>query len=190
MVRRYFDLKIDVYVKGRWYLSEPTDLSGRQIDDIWQFLDGRRIADPGPLSIPLSRPGKALDIDFAGAGQAPIVNALVARVFRDLAPNDVQLFPVKIEGQAEPFFLLNIARTVRAIDDAACEEARRWAPEDDEPEKVGQYHVVSGLRIDKAKVESERVFRLWGWPLPIVVDEEIKEALERVGASGARFDEV
>lgn len=190
MVKRYFDLKLDVYVKGRWYLGEPVDLSCRQIEDIWQFIDGRRVVDPGPLRIPIYRSGIPLDIEFAGAGQAPILSERAASVFREMAPNDVQLFPVEVEGQTEPYHLLNVARTVRCIDDAACEEARLYTPDDDMPDKLGQYHVVSGLRIDKSKVGDERVFRLWGWSSPIIVDAEIKGALERTGIKGGRFDEV
>jgi hypothetical protein len=190
MAKRFFDLKIDVYVKGRWYLAEPTDMTGQQIPDIWEFIDGKQVAAPGPLRIPIFRPGKPLDIEFAGAGQSPVVSARVASVFREMAPDDVQLFPVEVEGQTEPYFLLNVARTVRCIDDAACEEARRWTPEDDQPDKVGQYHVVSGLRIDTSKVGDERVFRLWGWSSPIIVDGDIKDALVSTGILGGRLDEV
>jgi uncharacterized membrane protein len=190
MERRFFDLNIDVYVPGRWYLAEPRNRDGQQIEDIWQFIDGKRVGDPGPLLIPIFKPGRPIDIEFAGAGQTPIVSARVASVFREMAPNDVQLFPVDIEGTTEPYYLLNVARTVRCIDDPACGEVRLWTPENRQPEKVGRYRVVSGLRIDKSKVSEERVFRLWGWSSPIIIDEEIKEVLERTGSVGGRFDEV
>ncbi|EPX58260.1 hypothetical protein D187_004297 [Cystobacter fuscus DSM 2262] len=111
-------------------------------------------------------------------------------MFRELASSDVQLFPVEVQGTAEPYYLLNVARTVRCIDDSACAEVRLWTPENRQPEKVGQYRTVSGLRIDKSKVSEERVFRLWGWSSPIIIDEEIKKALERTGCLGGRFDEV
>lgn len=190
MTRRFFDLKIDVDVPGRWYLADPTNLEDRQIEDIWQFIDGTRVAEPGPLRIPIFRPGKPLDIEFAGMGQAPIVSARVASVFRELAPGDVQLFPVEVEGQTEQYHLLNVAHTVRCINDAACEEVRLWTPANGQPDKIGRYRVVSGLRIDTSKVGDEHVFRLWGWSSPIIVDEELKEALERTGIVGGRFDEV
>src|SRR5690242_2645567 len=97
MERRFFDLSIDVYVPGRWYLAEPRNPDGQQIEDIWQFIDGRRVEDPGPLRIPIFKPGKPIDIEFAGAGQTPIVSARVASVFREMASSDVQLFPVEVE---------------------------------------------------------------------------------------------
>ena len=190
MTKRFFDMRIDVYVPGRWYLDDPRDLSGQEVEDIWAFTDGKPIEVRDRLRIPIFQAGKPLDIEFAGAGQAPIVSERVAAVFRELAPHDVQLFPVEVEGQREPYFLLNVAREIRCIDDAACDEARLWTPEDGRPELIGEYHVVSGLRIDVSKVGDARVFRLWGWHPPIIVTEEIKQALERVGHVGALFTAV
>ncbi|ADO75997.1 conserved uncharacterized protein [Stigmatella aurantiaca DW4/3-1] len=80
--------------------------------------------------------------------------------------------------------------SIPCIDDAACEEARLWTPEDGRPDRVGQYHAVSGLRIDASKVGDAHVFRRWGYHPPIIMDGEIKEALERTGIVGGRFDEV
>jgi hypothetical protein len=46
------------------------------------------------------------------------------------------------------------------------------------------------LRIDKARVGDAQVFRCEGWTGPLIVSGEIKEALERMGATGTRFEEV
>jgi len=123
-------------------------------------MSNMRMAEPG-CDVPEEDASHAssmsrLCFEFAGAGQAPILSERAASVFREMAPN--------------------VARTVRCIDDTACEEARRYTPDDDMPDKADQYHVVSGLRIDKSKVGDERVFRLSGWSSPIIV--------------GGRFDEV
>ncbi len=85
---------------------------------------------------------------------------------------------------------LDVMRVIRCIDDAACEEARLWTTEDGRPDKVGEYHVVSGLRIDTSRVGDAGVFRPWGYLLPIIVAGHLKEALERTGIVGGRFVEV
>lgn len=191
MTKRYFDLRVDAYVRERWYLSEPTNLAGEEVDDIWAFIQGRPVEIAERLRIPIFRPGRPLDIDFAGAGQTPIVSARVASVFREIAANDVQLFPVEVEGQSEPYFLLNVAREVRCIDDAACREVQFFSADEElHADRAGQYRSVIGLRIDKSKVVNERVFRLWGYHVALIVDAEIKEALERAGITGGRFEEV
>ncbi|MCY1029841.1 hypothetical protein OV207_00090 [Corallococcus sp. BB11-1] len=190
MTRRFFRLAIDVYVKGRWYLGEPTTLDGAELEDVWVFGYGHPMEFNERLRISLDRPGRPLDFDTAGVGQAPVVNARVADVFRALAPHDVQLFPAEVEGQAEPYWLMNVVRTVRCIDDKASAEVQFYTPEDGRPDRVGEYRSVIGLRIDTSKVGDARVFRLWGWHPPIIVDEEIKSALERVGIVGGEFDPV
>ncbi|RYF58426.1 MAG: hypothetical protein EOO27_12620, partial [Comamonadaceae bacterium] len=173
MERRFFSLKTDVYVTGRWYLDDPVDVHGEEIKDVWMFRRGKPVEPPGRLRIPVSRPGASLDIDFAGLGLTPIVGARVASVFSEMAPDDVQLFPVEIEGESKPSFLLNVTRTIRCIDDAACEEVQYFSEDDVMPEKAGTYRSVIGLRIDNSKVDDTRVFRLWGYNIPIIVDEDI-----------------
>ena len=190
MSKRFYSLEADVYVLGRWYLSEPVNFSGLEVEDIWQFIDGKLLEVTAPLRIPVDRPGNPLDLDFAGAGQTPIVSARVAAVFRELAPEAVQLFPVEVEGHAEPYFLLNVSRLIDAVDESACRSVQRWTVEDGSPDRVGEFHLIEGLRIDSAKVWGARVFRLWGYSLPIIVDEQVKSALVEVGCSGGRFTEV
>ncbi len=56
--------------------------------------------------------------------------------------------------------------------------------------KVGQYASVREMRIDKAKAGNTKVFRCEGWSSSLIVFEEIKDALERMGAIGTRFEEV
>ncbi len=70
MVRRYFDLYDDVYIPGRWELGAPTDQHGREIDDPWQFADGRPVSVEGGLKLPIKRPGQPLDFSLAGRDPA------------------------------------------------------------------------------------------------------------------------
>ncbi len=46
------------------------------------------------------------------------------------------------------------------------------------------------MRIDPSKVGDAKVFRTWGWSIALVVSEDIKDALERTGATGLQFTEV
>lgn len=190
MPKRYFALRQDVYVPERWYLDEPTDSHGREVEDIWQFTEGHPVQWEGPLRVPVHRPGRPLDFSTTSVGTTPIVHPKVAAVFRDLAPEDVQLLPVDIEGQPLPYSVLVATRLIRCIDDAACEEVQYWQPEDGRPDKVGKYRSVAGMRIDKTRVEGARVFRTWGWTIALIVSEDLKDALERLGATGLKFTEV
>jgi hypothetical protein len=141
------------------------------------------------LRLPVVVPGRALDLSYGGIG-APVVHVRVASLLAELAPEDVQLFPVEIEGQPEQFSILVATRLIRCIDEQASEGVVRWTPEDGRPEKVGHYRDFDRMRIDPSKVGEARVFRPWGWSIVLIVREDIKDALERLGATGMQFEEV
>ncbi|RKH56773.1 hypothetical protein [Corallococcus llansteffanensis] len=189
MPKRYFDLSADMTLPGRWSLGIPTDQQGREVDDPWAFKKGQPIPNPGRLRVPIDVPGTAFDFTLAGLA-TPIVHVRVASLLTELATDDVQIFPVDIAGQPDQFCILVATKLIRCINDAACKEVELWRPEDGRPEKAGQYRDVYGMRIDAAKVGEANVFRTWGWSVALIVSEEIKSALARIGATGMRFNEV
>ena len=65
-----------------------------------------------------------------------------------------------------------------------------WKPEDNRPDKLGEYCAVHRMRIDPAKAGDARVFRPWGWRVALVISEELKLAIENAGLTGTRFVEV
>ena len=190
MSTRYFRLSDDVYIPGRWELGAPIDSRGREIDDPWQFADGRPVSVEGRLKIPIKRPGKPLDFSLAGIGVTPIVHARVASLLAEMAPGDVQLIPVEIDSRTDPYCILVATRLIRCIDDEASEEVEYWMQEDGQPEKVGEYRNVAGMRIDPFKVGDARLFRTWGWPIDLVISDEIKAAMERASITGTTFKNV
>lgn len=80
--------------------------------------------------------------------------------------------------------------TGQDIDDKVSAEVQLYSAEDGRPVRIGEYRSVIGLCIDTSKVGDAHVFRPWEWPPPVIVGEEIKEALERTGMVGGQFDEV
>lgn len=189
MQKRYFDLADDVYLPGRWELGPPLDQDGHPLEDPWQFRVGEPTRFTGHVRLPIKRPGTPLDFSHA-AFSIPVVHSRVASLLAKLAPDDVQMIPVRIDHQPDQFCILNATHLVRSIDDKTSGEVRYWKPEDGRPEKTGQYRAVYGMRIDPAKVGDTKVFRTWGWTVALIVSEEIKQALERIGATGVKFKEV
>jgi len=186
---RYFRLKPEM-LSGKWSLDEPLDNQGHEIEDWKEFTSGRPARVSGPLTIPIDEPGRRLDYSTAGAGMTPVVHVRVATIFAELAPNDVQLIPVDIQGYPGEYLVLVATRLVRCIDDEASEEVMYWKPEDGRPEKLGKYRSVYGMKIDPSKVGDVKVFRTWGWTGVLIVSEDIKTAMERAYITGAEFEEV
>lgn len=187
MAQRFFELSDDLYVPRRWHLDTPIDSQGRKVFD-WDFKRGTPVHVEGRLKLPVEIPGRPLDFSWAGLS-IPVVHVKVASMLAERAPGDVQLIPADIEGQPEQYLVLVATRLIRCIDEAAS-EVSFWTPEDGVPEKVGQYMGVDRLRIDKQKVGNAKVFRPEGWEVVLIVSEEIKDAMERLGTTGTRFEEV
>ncbi|MDY7227721.1 imm11 family protein [Hyalangium rubrum] len=187
MAERFFQLSDDVELPHRWHLALPRDSHGQKVDD-WQFRLGVPVHIKDRLRIPIESAGKPLDFTEAGI-RLPVVHVRVASMFSELARDDVQLIPVDVEGQPEQHLILVATRLIRCIDEQAS-RIELWTHEDGVPHKVGQYFSVRDMRIDKAKVGSAQVFRCEGWMGPLIVSGRIKDALERMGATGTRFEEV
>lgn len=188
MSQRFFRLHNDASSPGRWHLDNPTDGGGRELDDSWQFTDGRPVHIPGRLKVPVEQPGRPLDFTLAGLA-IPIVHVRVASVLTELAPADVQLVPVDIDGQPDQYLLFVATRLIRCIDEQASRIRLRGA-EEDPPERGWQYASVRDLRIDKTKVGTARVLRPEGWTGALIVSEDLKAAMERLNATGTKFTEV
>ncbi|WP_224371603.1 imm11 family protein [Hyalangium versicolor] len=187
MSKRFFRLSDDVNVPHRWHLNMPTDRQGRKVDDA-QFRIGAPVHIQERLRIPVEIAGKPLDYTEAGI-RIPVIHVRVASMFAELAPDDVQLLPVDVEDQPDQYLILVATRLIRCIDEQAS-RIELWTHEDGVPDKIGHYFSVRDLRIDKSKVGNTKVFRLEGWTGPLIVSEELHDALARMGAIGARFEEV
>jgi len=187
MPERFFALADDVNVPDRWDLGTPADSHGQKVDDRL-FKRGEPVHVQERLRIPVEIAGRPLDYTEAGVG-LPVVHVRVASLFAELAPDDVQLIPVDVEGHPDQYLILVATRLIGCIDEQAS-RIELWTHEDGVPHKVGQYFSVRDLRIDKTKVGGARVFRLEGWRSSLIVSGEIHDALERMGATGTRFEEV
>ncbi|MDY7228405.1 imm11 family protein [Hyalangium rubrum] len=187
MPKRFFRLADDVKFPNRWHLAMPRNTQGVKVDD-YDFWRGTPVHIKSRLKIPIEIEGKPLDYTEAGLN-IPVVHVRVASTFAGLAPEDVQLLPVDVEGQPDQYLILVATRLIRCIDEQAS-RIELWTHEDGVPHKVGQYASVRDMRIDKAKAGSALVLRCEGWSSPLIVSEEIKNALEGMGATGTRFEEV
>jgi hypothetical protein len=164
------------------------DDQGRQLDP-WQFTKGRAVVLEGKPVFAIAHPGQPLDFSLTGPA-TPVVTHRVVSLFERLRlQQEVQFIPARVEGRAEPYFILNVPRIIRCIDDTRCEEVKFWEPRHGVPEKVGQYRNVVSLKVDPAKIGDSRILRPWGWTGSLIVAESLKQAMEDEGITGTRFTE-
>ncbi|QRK13690.1 hypothetical protein JQX13_19230 [Archangium violaceum] len=165
------------------------DVQGQWLDT-GQFKEGRVLDIKGLIRFPVNPAGEALEFSLASFA-IPVVHHRVVALFERLGlQKEVQFIPVEVEGQTEPWFILNALQIIRCIDDARCEEVLYWLPEDNRPDKLGQYRNVAGLKVDPMKIGEAHIFRPWGWKVVLIVSEHVKRALEQAGITGIKFLEV
>ncbi|MFP2895653.1 imm11 family protein [Corallococcus sp. 4LFB] len=174
----------------QWLIETPTRGTGEAFDEPWMFADGRVLEEPGRMKALISTPGKRRAFVFSVIEQTPVVSHAIANVFRALAPDDVQLFPVSIAGESERSFVVNATKVVDAIDEARCREVHHYEEDDPAPGYEGEYNWIYGLRIAPTKTEGAQVFRLKKFKTAFIVSEDIKNALEGVGNLGVSFERV
>ena len=185
---KHYELTDDMRIPSRWHLRTPIDEHGQKLNP-WQFTEGRWLEPRGLIRFPVRPDGVTLDFTL-DAFSNPVVHGRVVQLFEQLGIQEVQFLPVQVDGHAGPYFILNALRILRCIDDARCAEVKYFTPEDGQPEKIGEYKYVRGMRIDPAKTEGARVLRPWGWTLSLILSEDLKQALEAEGITGTRFVEV
>jgi hypothetical protein len=115
MPKSFFELADDVNVPHRWHLATPTNSHGQKVNDpdFWRGTPGR-IEER--LRVPIEIAGKPLDFTEAGIS-IPMIHVRVASMFAELAPDDVQLIPVDVEGQPDQYLILVATRPIRCIDE-------------------------------------------------------------------------
>lgn len=184
---RYFELWDEMRVPGRWVLHQKDiDDHGRSLDP-WQFKKGTVLHLEGRPVLGISHPGIPLDFSLTELA-TPVVTPRFVSLFGQLElEKEVQFIPALVEGRTDPFFILNVLHVIRCIDDARCEEVSYWTAEDGEPELVGKYQNVSGLKVDPARIGNVGICRPWGWTGAIIITERIKLAMERAGLTGLRL---
>lgn len=185
---RYYELLDDRRSPGRWHLGPPLSESGEELDP-WQFKEGRPVELGCIPRFPLDVAGHPLDFCWA-AFSIPVVHARFVELFTSLRVKEVQFIPAQIEGASGTWYILNAVETIRCIDDARSGQVQYWKPEDNRPDKQGEYRAVHRMRIDPSKAGSTRVFRPWGWRVALIIAEDIKRAIESAGFTGTRFVEV
>lgn len=177
----------DMYIEGRWYVDGPLDEQGKEIIP-WRFMQGVIFEWEKPLTLPLYRRGRALD--YTGLLFIVVSSRFVSVCERLGIQDEVQFIPARIEEHPEPYFILNPLRIIKCIDEARCQEVRFWEPRHEEPQRVGHYRNVVGMKVDPEKIGDASIFRPWGWQGTLIVSERVKQAIEDEGLLGPKFMEV
>lgn len=183
-MENYFKLADDVELLGRWWLAEPFDALGKEINAD-SFTVGRVVEVIAPIEISLQYEGAPLDFTF-GAFEMPVVNSRTLNLLNKLSPSTFESFSASIKGHGANYAVVNFLESRKCLDESRSEFIK-WKGDDHRADKTGQYRQVTKLRINPEQAAACEIFRLWGWDSAIIVSERIKREFQRENITGVRF---
>ena len=184
-MRKYYRLQADEKAVNRWYLDEPLDWRGEEVDPrlftAATLYEGEKV-----LTVPLQYEGERVDFNFA-AFDMIVVPKWLALAIQPLVGDSVQRIQAIVHSTDDEYEILNVLASVRCIDEERT-EIMRWTTQDGRPDKVGRYRMITNLKINSSKVGEHKLFRLGGWKIALIADETIKELFEKHKVTGVGFE--
>jgi hypothetical protein len=161
----------------------PADLSAF---DWRRLLDGRALSQAEVSAAhawPTVTGAGALPDWNLGPGAAPWVRRRVRDLVDDVAGADVQWLEVRAHGLDEPLYALNLLRVIDCLDERRS-ALTRWRHDAPDPSLRGTIKHVLHVRIDPARAGGAHLFRVAGWPLPVIASDPLRSRLEAAGITG------
>lgn len=184
---KFYRLAADPAATSRWYLTAPRDPLDNRVDPRL-FTEGLPVSSTTPLRVPLSQPGDEVGFNFA-AFDMVVTPSEINSELQELVGSVIQRIPVAVEGSTNSFEILNVCALVPCLDEKRS-LVTKWTDTDGRPDKIGQYRMINGLRIDPRIADGHHIFRIEGWPIALIVSESVKRLFENKNLSGVSYNRV
>ena len=176
----------DAAYPDQWFIDDPLTADGREVDPDY-LVEGSRYEGPVPTVASIGNPGRELAFSF-GCFDLPVVTDAVANIIRQIAPRDVQCFPIDIPGASGTYQILNAIHSLECLDEVRSEFT--LSKPGHPPDLAGKYHSIAKIRIDPDRTRDHHIFRLHNWEVVLLVSGTIKDALADIPHLGVLFDPV
>jgi len=172
----FFKLFDDMSTDQRWYLDGPHGPDGQWLNEA--LIIGRQYQGPTPLTCRVHHSGPPLELTVT-EDIVPVVNERVAEIFAKHAGKDAQLIPARASEADAKLWAVNVLPICDCVDEVRSAEVRRYTADDGEPDRIGEYKAVRGLRIDPARAAGHTILRPKGWDVVVIVAEPLATALQQ-----------
>ena len=163
------------------------------------YMDELGVEDVAPIEdwderlIGTYPPGDCPRRDFpVTANDWPLYSPRLRDLMEDLASGLIRYLPIRLqtpegEGETREDCVVQYLRRVECIDRERTEvKDGKWEPIN----CIGDFATRGPLCLVREKIENERLFRIQGDGLSVVIRQDLKEAIEEAGMTGCEFDEL
>jgi hypothetical protein len=172
---------------NRWFLRAPRTANDEEIDPR-DFTESVPYLGPVLAKVPLRQCGVEVNFTFASF-EMPVVSKSVGEIIRRVAPDSAEYFPSAVDGTSRDYEIMNATCRLECLDEERS-EFTMWTEEDERPEMMGHYRMISTIRIDPARAAGHHLFRNARWPLALLVSDTLKAAIEDIPNLGIVFKSV
>jgi hypothetical protein len=176
----------DAKYPDRWFLEDPFSAVGVELDSR-EFTYGQPYSGPTPTEVPFQS-GIRLAFNLASCDM-PVVTTEIADILQELAPGDIERFPVTVGSDIAGYEIINAVHQRRCVDEQRS-GVTKWTLDDHRADLAGQYRSIDHLVIDPSRTEGSHIFRTWGSPIRLIVSEDIRRSLEPIENLGVVFHSV
>lgn len=163
-------------------------------DDRWPLTEGVQIHDWEPTVVAVYPPfGSPVDYPHVFPFGWTVLSERLRAVVEPLTLDEVQYFLFRLEaslgdGVIEGYFVANLLHMIDCLDVERTIASPGWAP--DVPMlEIGDDCVEKPV-LSRRRIGDHRIFRLRGDQRRVVVRGDLKDAIEKSGASGCIFAEI
>lgn len=177
----YYRIFDDIRFPGRWYLGD-INVRGPWNLRMGKSLDPEQYKD---LEVEIDQQGRSMDLTLTDGRLVPIVSERFVQCLREFM-DDVQLFPVKVPGTTEKFYILVIKNAIDCVDEEKSDFEKFEPGNDIRPDLAGNYSAIGVLKVDPSRID-RHIFRIAKYLVAAVVSAEVKDRLEEMQLRGLKF---
>lgn len=186
----FYEITFQDNDEAAWELVVP--LANDVWTEAWCFTKGRWVDSlPQHLKLEVFSDGHPVDFNISSF-HIPVISANMGRILDKLVCHEIQRIPIAVADAVGQWEILNILNAVDCIDTRRSIIDYYPASSADpaihlNSHLIGQPRGVRKLAIDNSLVRNHQIFRLRSWPLPIIVSDEIRIAVESAKLTGCQF---
>lgn len=176
---------MEISYEVRWHLS-ICGFPGDERPGFARYAECRYDSSGEAPQIAVFKKGPVMDFNRDSL-EVPIVSRCLAEVIERSAGSDIQRIPASLNAAGGDWEVLNVLACVDCINH---ERSRITYYPDDDPHHPGKPRGVLELIINPSETAGHHVFRISDWKVAVIVSEQVKTAVEAMGATGVQFTPV
>ena len=178
---QYYRLYTEIAYPNRWYLGDIN------VNDDWIFIKGQPLDENEfkNLTVKVYQKGSEMDFTETNVFTAPVVSEKFTEWLYEYM-DEVQLLPVKIHNTSQRYFIMVVKNKIDCVDESKSSFTKFKKGDAVRPDLAGDYSSFKILKINPTIVDKS-IFRLDKFPLYIIVNESLKNKLEKACITGVKF---